>query len=105
MIAGGFEPGLHILGTTAAILSTCLRALRSIVAGRLLSDTKLESRGLLKLMAPIAAVMLLPFALLFESTAFSRTQFLFGSRGKINGNNTMIVMHLASPALVPVQTL
>ncbi|XP_072993397.1 probable sugar phosphate/phosphate translocator At1g12500 [Typha latifolia] len=67
-VASNSEPLFHALGFLICLASTAGRALKSVVQGILLSSEseKLNSINLLMYMAPIAALILLPVALLSE---------------------------------------
>jgi hypothetical protein len=68
MLSAGFEPLFNAWGMAAALAATALRALRSLLQGRLLSseDGKMDSLSLLTHMAPYTAVATLPLILLLE---------------------------------------
>mmetsp|Transcript_11879 Transcript_11879/g.43452 ORF Transcript_11879/g.43452 Transcript_11879/m.43452 type:complete len:312 (-) Transcript_11879:4065-5000(-) len=60
------------IGAVVCVLSTALRALKSVLQGVLLSSSedKIDSMNLLLYMAPIACVALLPVSLVQEPTAW-----------------------------------
>ncbi|XP_051130045.1 probable sugar phosphate/phosphate translocator At1g12500 [Andrographis paniculata] len=68
VVASNSEPLFHLFGFFMCAGSTAGRALKSVVQGVLLSSDaeKLHSMNLLLYMAPIAAVILLPFTLYIE---------------------------------------
>lgn len=76
MIASGFEPSFHFWGFLACICSSVFRGLKSIIQSVLLSSSadKLDSLNLLRYMAPIACLMLLPGVLILEGNAFDQAQ-------------------------------
>ncbi|KAL5541022.1 hypothetical protein UlMin_002386 [Ulmus minor] len=68
VLASNSEPLFHLFGFLVCIGSTAGRALKSVVQGILLTSDaeKLHSMNLLLYMAPIAALILLPFTLYIE---------------------------------------
>ncbi|XP_021677495.2 UDP-URONIC ACID TRANSPORTER 1-like isoform X2 [Hevea brasiliensis] len=68
VIASGGEPGFHLYGFIVCISATAARAFKSVLQGILLSSEgeKLNSMNLLLHMSPIAALVLLPAALVME---------------------------------------
>lgn len=68
VLASNSEPLFHLFGFLVCVGSTAGRALKSVVQGLLLSSDgeKLHSMNLLLYMAPMAAMILLPFTLYIE---------------------------------------
>mmetsp|Transcript_8266 Transcript_8266/g.24668 ORF Transcript_8266/g.24668 Transcript_8266/m.24668 type:complete len:371 (+) Transcript_8266:716-1828(+) len=68
VIATGAEPSFQLTGFTAAVIATAMRALKSVLQGILLTDAseKMDSMNLLRFMAPIASLALLPAVALLE---------------------------------------
>ncbi|XP_010277445.1 PREDICTED: probable sugar phosphate/phosphate translocator At1g12500 [Nelumbo nucifera] len=68
VLASNSEPLFHLFGFLVCVGSTAGRALKSVVQGILLTSEaeKLHSMNLLLYMAPMAAVILLPFTLYIE---------------------------------------
>lgn len=68
VVATGAEPSFNLVGFTAVIIATAMRALKSVLQGILLSDAseKMDSMNLLRYMAPIACLCLLPAVLVLE---------------------------------------
>ncbi|KAL9412755.1 hypothetical protein AB3S75_041413 [Citrus x aurantiifolia] len=68
VIASGGEPSFHLFGFIMCISATAARALKTVLQGILLSSEgeKLNSMNLLMYMAPVAAIFLLPAALIME---------------------------------------
>ncbi|ESR38231.1 hypothetical protein CICLE_v10029901mg [Citrus x clementina] len=68
IIASGGEPSFHLFGFIMCISATAARALKTVLQGILLSSEgeKLNSMNLLMYMAPVAAIFLLPAALIME---------------------------------------
>ncbi|KAL9415846.1 hypothetical protein AB3S75_039109 [Citrus x aurantiifolia] len=68
IIASGGEPSFHLFGFIMCISATAARALKTVLQGILLSSDgeKLNSMNLLMYMAPVAAIFLLPAALIME---------------------------------------
>ncbi|CAK9173126.1 unnamed protein product [Ilex paraguariensis] len=68
VLASNSEPLFHLFGFLVCIGSTAGRALKSVVQGLLLTSEaeKLHSMNLLLYMAPMAAMILLPFTLYIE---------------------------------------
>ncbi|KAI3822172.1 hypothetical protein L1987_09756 [Smallanthus sonchifolius] len=75
VLASNSEPLFHLFGFLMCVGSTAGRALKSVVQGLLLtSDSeKLHSMNLLLYMAPMAAMILLPFSLYVEGNVLSKT--------------------------------
>lgn len=75
VLASNSEPLFHLFGFLVCIGSTAGRALKSVVQGLLLSSEaeKLHSMNLLLYMAPMAAMILLPFTLYIEGNVFGIT--------------------------------
>eukprot|EP00249_Psilotum_nudum_P006740 c20017_g1_i2 orf=935-1978(+) len=75
VMASRSEPLFHLLGFLVCLGSTAARALKSVVQGILLTSEaeKLHSMNLLMYMAPIAALLLLPFTLAWEGNIFAVT--------------------------------
>ncbi|KAI3687498.1 hypothetical protein L1987_81195 [Smallanthus sonchifolius] len=75
VLASNSEPSFHLFGFLMCVGSTAGRALKSVVQGLLLtSDSeKLHSMNLLLYMAPMAAMILLPFSLYIEGNVLSKT--------------------------------
>ncbi|KAI3522528.1 hypothetical protein L1887_00385 [Cichorium endivia] len=75
VLASNSEPLFHLFGFLMCVGSTAGRALKSVVQGLLLtSDSeKLHSMNLLLYMAPMAAMILLPFTLYIEGNVFAKT--------------------------------
>ncbi|CAI8609656.1 unnamed protein product [Vicia faba] len=72
VISTNSEPLFHLFGFLVCVGSTAGRALKSVVQGIILtSDSeKLHSMNLLLYMAPLAALILLPFSLYIEGNVF-----------------------------------
>jgi drug/metabolite transporter (DMT)-like permease len=70
VIATGAEPLFDMTGFTAAVIATAMRALKSVLQGILLMDAseKMDSLNLLRWMAPIASLCLIPAVLVLEPT-------------------------------------
>lgn len=70
VIATGAEPLFDMAGFSAAIIATAMRALKSVLQGMLLMDPseKMDSLNLLRWMAPIASLCLIPAVLVLEPT-------------------------------------
>lgn len=68
VLASNSEPLFHLFGFLVCVGSTAGRALKSVVQGILLTSEgeKLHSMNLLLYMAPMAALVLLPFTLYIE---------------------------------------
>ncbi|XP_076905700.1 putative sugar phosphate/phosphate translocator At1g12500 [Bidens hawaiensis] len=81
VLASNSEPLFHLFGFLMCVGSTAGRALKSVVQGLLLtSDSeKLHSMNLLLYMAPMAAMILLPFSLYIEGNVFAKTVDKFSS--------------------------
>ncbi|KAL7160258.1 hypothetical protein ABFS83_01G081800 [Erythranthe nasuta] len=75
VLASNSEPLFHLFGFLMCVTSTAGRALKSVVQGLLLtSDSeKLHSMNLLLYMAPMAAMILLPFTLYVEGNVLAVT--------------------------------
>ncbi|XAR70382.1 hypothetical protein NMG60_11027224 [Bertholletia excelsa] len=75
VLASNSEPLFHLFGFLVCVGSTAGRALKSVVQGLLLtSDSeKLHSMNLLLYMAPMAALILLPFTLYIEGNVLEIT--------------------------------
>nr|GLL48563.1 probable sugar phosphate/phosphate translocator At1g12500 [Ipomoea trifida]GMD94288.1 probable sugar phosphate/phosphate translocator At1g12500 [Ipomoea batatas]GMD97211.1 probable sugar phosphate/phosphate translocator At1g12500 [Ipomoea batatas]GMD98203.1 probable sugar phosphate/phosphate translocator At1g12500 [Ipomoea batatas]GMD99926.1 probable sugar phosphate/phosphate translocator At1g12500 [Ipomoea batatas] len=75
VLASNSEPLFHLFGFLMCIGSTAGRALKSVVQGLLLTSEaeKLHSMNLLLYMAPMAAVILLPFTLYIEGNVLGVT--------------------------------
>lgn len=68
VVATQAEPLFNMIGFCAAVAATVARAFKSVLQGALLSseEEKIDSQNLLRYMAPTAACLLLPVALIFE---------------------------------------
>lgn len=75
VLASNSEPLFHLFGFLICVGSTAGRALKSVVQGLLLTSEaeKLHSMNLLLYMAPMAAMILLPFTLYIEGNVFAIT--------------------------------
>ncbi|CAI0476668.1 unnamed protein product [Linum tenue] len=75
VLASNSEPLFHLFGFLVCVGSTAGRALKSVVQGILLTSEaeKLHSMNLLLYMAPMAAVILLPFTLYIEGNVAAAT--------------------------------
>ncbi|KAI7989216.1 putative sugar phosphate/phosphate translocator [Camellia lanceoleosa] len=75
VLASNSEPLFHLFGFLVCIGSTAGRALKSVVQGLLLTSDaeKLHSMNLLLYMAPMAALILLPFTLYVEGNVLAIT--------------------------------
>ncbi|XP_057419775.1 probable sugar phosphate/phosphate translocator At1g12500 [Lotus japonicus] len=75
VVASNSEPLFHLFGFLVCLGSTAGRALKSVVQGILLTSEseKLHSMNLLLYMAPMAALILLPFTLYIEGNVLSHT--------------------------------
>eukprot|EP00249_Psilotum_nudum_P007972 c20951_g2_i1 orf=319-1347(+) len=75
VIASRSEPLFNLLGFLVCLSSTASRALKSVVQGILLASEgeKLHSMNLLMYMAPMSALLLLPFTLVCEGNIFAVT--------------------------------
>ncbi|KAF4369552.1 hypothetical protein CsatB_003949 [Cannabis sativa] len=73
VLASNSEPLFNLFGFLVCVSSTAARALKSVVQGLLLSSDseKLHSMNLLLYMAPMAAMILLPFTLYIEGNVAS----------------------------------
>ncbi|CAM0958003.1 unnamed protein product [Alopecurus aequalis] len=72
VIATGGEPSFHLFGFIMCVGATAGRALKTVLQGILLSseEEKLNSMDLLRYMAPVAVVLLVPATLVLEPEAF-----------------------------------
>ncbi|KAD4384721.1 hypothetical protein R6Q59_011131 [Mikania micrantha] len=88
VLASNSEPLFHLFGFLMCVGSTAGRALKSVVQGLLLSSDseKLHSMNLLLYMAPMAAMILLPFSLYIEGNVFSKTV------DKVSGDSFMVAL-------------
>lgn len=75
VLASNSEPLFHLFGFLVCVGSTAGRALKSVVQGLLLTSEaeKLHSMNLLLYMAPMAALILLPFTLYIEGNVLAIT--------------------------------
>ena len=81
VLATGFEPSFDAFGFGTAVAATAARSLKAVLQGALLSTTdpsgrenrRVGSMALLRLMAPVAAAMLLPVTLYLEPGGFAAT--------------------------------
>ncbi|PON64085.1 Sugar phosphate transporter domain containing protein [Trema orientale] len=75
VLASNSEPLFNLFGFLVCVSSTAARALKSVVQGLLLTSDaeKLHSMNLLLYMAPMAAMILLPFTLYIEGDVASLT--------------------------------
>ncbi|KAJ6347541.1 hypothetical protein OIU76_004090 [Salix suchowensis] len=75
VLASNSEPLFHLFGFLVCVGSTAGRALKSVVQGILLTSEaeKLHSMNLLLYMAPMAALILLPFTLYIEGNVAAIT--------------------------------
>lgn len=75
VLASNSEPLFHLFGFLVCVGSTAGRALKSVVQGLILSSEaeKLHSMNLLLYMAPMAALILLPFTLYIEGNVLGIT--------------------------------
>ncbi|KAH7438029.1 hypothetical protein KP509_05G101800 [Ceratopteris richardii] len=75
VVASRSEPLFHLLGFLVCLGSTAGRALKSVVQGILLTSEaeKLHSMNLLLYMAPLSALLLLPFTIMWEGNVFAIT--------------------------------
>ncbi|EIE27219.1 TPT-domain-containing protein [Coccomyxa subellipsoidea C-169] len=82
VLAAGFEPALNGIGFLACFGASGARALKAVLQGILLSDQseKLDSMNLLRLMSPVALVLLLPAIALLEPGAPSVALHLLTSQ-------------------------
>uniref|UniRef100_A0ACD5ZLE5 Uncharacterized protein n=1 Tax=Avena sativa TaxID=4498 RepID=A0ACD5ZLE5_AVESA len=71
VIATGGEPSFHLFGFVMCVGATAGRALKTVLQGILLSseEEKLNSMDLLRYMAPVAVVLLVPATLIMEPEA------------------------------------
>ncbi|KAJ1261373.1 hypothetical protein BS78_09G024800 [Paspalum vaginatum] len=72
VIATGGEPSFHLFGFLMCVAATAGRALKTVLQGILLSseEEKMDSMDLLRYMAPVAVLLLLPATLAMERDAF-----------------------------------
>ncbi|KAK9907658.1 hypothetical protein WJX75_007760 [Coccomyxa subellipsoidea] len=95
VLAAGFEPALNVIGFLACFGASGARALKAVLQGILLADQseKLDSMNLLRLMSPVAMVLLLPaIALLEPGAPFVALQLLTTQPGfllLIVGNSSL----------------
>jgi drug/metabolite transporter (DMT)-like permease len=75
VVSTNSEPLFHLFGFLVCVGSTAGRALKSVVQGIILTSEaeKLHSMNLLLYMAPLAALILLPFTLYIEGNVFAIT--------------------------------
>ena len=76
VLATGFEPSFDAFGFGTAVAATAARSLKAVLQGALLTDPsrdRVGSMALLRLMAPVAAAMLLPATLLLEPGGLAAT--------------------------------
>lgn len=71
-IATGGEPSFHLFGFVMCVAATVGRALKTVLQGILLSseEEKMDSMDLLRYMAPVAVLLLVPATLAMERDAF-----------------------------------
>ncbi|KAM3406633.1 hypothetical protein ACQJBY_000606 [Aegilops geniculata] len=71
VVATGGEPSFHLFGFIMCVGATAGRALKTVLQGILLSseEEKLNSMDLLRYMAPVAVVLLVPATLMMEPDA------------------------------------
>ncbi|XP_062181345.1 probable sugar phosphate/phosphate translocator At3g11320 [Phragmites australis] len=71
VIATGGEPSFHLFGFIMCVGATAGRALKTVLQGILLSseEEKLNSMDLLRYMAPVAVILLVPATLIMEREA------------------------------------
>ena len=86
IVASHAESLFHLFGFAAAVSATGARVLKSVLQGLMLSAEdqahRIDSLSLLKYMAPIAVVALIPTTLMFEPDAPSVAQKLGQDRGE-----------------------
>ncbi|CAL4910569.1 unnamed protein product [Urochloa decumbens] len=72
VIATGGEPSFHLFGFIMCVGATAGRALKTVLQGILLSseEEKMNSMDLLRYMAPVAVILLVPATLIMEHEAF-----------------------------------
>ncbi|XP_034570113.1 probable sugar phosphate/phosphate translocator At3g11320 [Setaria viridis] len=72
IITVGGEPSFHLFGFIMCVGATAGRALKTVLQGILLSseDEKMNSMNLLRYMAPMAVILLVPATLIMEREAF-----------------------------------
>ena len=76
VLATGFEPSFDALGFGTAVAATAARSLKAVLQGALLTDPtrdRVGSMALLRLMAPVAAAMLLPATIFLEPGGLTAT--------------------------------
>lgn len=75
LMATRFEPEFHAAGFAAALAATLLRSGKAVLQDRLLTDPaeRIDAMGLLRLMAPYAAVMLVVPVAVWEPRALAET--------------------------------
>ncbi|XP_015692779.2 probable sugar phosphate/phosphate translocator At3g11320 [Oryza brachyantha] len=78
VIATGGEPSFHLFGFIMCVGATAARALKTVLQGILLSseEEKLNSMDLLRYMAPVAVILLIPATLIMERDALSMVTVL-----------------------------
>uniref|UniRef100_A0A5B6ZYQ6 Sugar phosphate transporter domain-containing protein n=1 Tax=Davidia involucrata TaxID=16924 RepID=A0A5B6ZYQ6_DAVIN len=88
VLASNSEPLFHFFGFLVCVCSTAGRALKSVVQGLLLTSEaeKLHSMNLLLYMAPMAALILLPFTLYIEGNVLAITV------EKAKGNSNIVFL-------------
>ncbi|KAL6865385.1 hypothetical protein ACP4OV_016536 [Aristida adscensionis] len=71
VITTGGEPSFHLFGFIMSVVGTALRALKTVLQGILLSseEEKLNSMDLLRYMAPVALLLLVPATMIMERDA------------------------------------
>lgn len=92
VLASNSEPLFHFFGFLVCVGSTAGRALKSVVQGILLTSEaeKLHSMNLLLYMAPMAAMILLPFSLYIEGNVAAITV------EKARGNSFIVFLLLGN---------
>ncbi|RLN28422.1 putative sugar phosphate/phosphate translocator [Panicum miliaceum] len=72
VIATGGEPSFHLFGFIMCVGAMAGRALKTVLQGILLSseEEKMNSTDLLRYMAPVAVILLVPATLIMEREAF-----------------------------------
>eukprot|EP01086_Lenisia_limosa_P011193 TRINITY_DN3658_c0_g2_i5.p1 TRINITY_DN3658_c0_g2~~TRINITY_DN3658_c0_g2_i5.p1 ORF type:complete len:311 (-),score=68.48 TRINITY_DN3658_c0_g2_i5:32-964(-) len=65
-LASFTEANFEMIGFMAAFIASITTAIQTILSGYLLKDLKLDSTNLLSQMAPVALVLLTPFAMVLE---------------------------------------
>ncbi|XP_057775654.1 probable sugar phosphate/phosphate translocator At1g12500 [Salvia miltiorrhiza] len=96
VLASNSEPLFHLFGFLMCVGSTAGRALKSVVQGLLLTSEaeKLHSMNLLLYMAPMAAVILLPFTLYIEGNVLAITV----EKSRVDGFMVFLLMANATVA-------